>query len=184
MPSPTPAPARAARRRGRAAAAVGAVGVLLALTGCSALEGVLSGGEPVRDDATGQIVEAAEASAFQIRVGDCMNSGPEAQSEETFEVETVPTVPCSEPHDSEIYASHQLPDGDYPGDDAVALAGDEVCYEEFTGFVGKTWDESVLEYTMFFPTQESWESMDDREVLCIVLDPSGDVTGSLKGAAR
>ena len=35
------------------------------------------------------------------------------------DVESVPVVPCSEPHDAEVYAETELPEGDYPGDEAI-----------------------------------------------------------------
>lgn len=158
-----------------AAAAALSCSALVAISGCSALAG---GNEPERDE-SGGITEAGEADAFAIRVGDCLES-----MDFSDELITVPVIPCAEPHDSEVYASVDLPDGDYPGPEEVAAQAEELCYDEFEGFVGIPWDASGLEYGYLSPTQESWERAGDREVLCMVWDPAGPTTGSLAGADR
>jgi hypothetical protein len=93
-------------------------------------------------------------------------------------------VPCAEAHDSEVYAAHQMTDETYPGDDAVVTAADDFCYAEFGGFVGMAYEDSNLLYTTMFPSSDSWKLNDDREILCIVLDENGGITGTLAGAAR
>ncbi|PFG34935.1 septum formation family protein [Sanguibacter antarcticus] len=150
----------------------------LALTGCSAIDDLVGNDEPERDDA-GEIVEAAELDVFSLLVGDCVNSADLADT-----VETVPTVPCSEPHDSEAFAVMDLPAGDFPGNDAIDIAADDFCYDEFTAFVGIAWDDSTLDYFPLTPLEEGWNQLDDRQVLCFVFDGEGGVVGTLKDAAR
>ncbi|WNB85714.1 septum formation family protein [Cellulomonas sp. ATA003] len=157
------------------------VATALLLTGCSALQGAMGGVEPERDEATGEITEAAQADAFALRVGDCLTLEAEV-TEELQEFASVPTVPCEEAHDSEIYAAHDLEGDEYPGDDAVVASADELCLADFTTFVGTPYEESVLELTTFFPSSDSWSMQDDREVLCVVVDVEGGVTGTLQGA--
>ena len=158
----------------------------LLLTGCSALEGLAGGVEPERDAESGEIVEAVRADAFSLRVGDCLDlsSEPVATDEEGAEFDSVPTVPCTDEHDSEIYAAHLLPEGEYPGDEAVAGSAEELCYQDFQPFVGLAYEDSVLEFTTFMPTVDSWELDGDREVLCVVVDPSAPVTATLQAAQR
>ena len=169
-----------------------AVGVLasatLLLTGCSAVQGMIGGVEPERDEATGEITEAANADAFALRVGDCLTYAEEVPAEvseeepELEEVSSVPTVPCGDEHDSEVYAAHDLEGEEFPGDDAIIASADELCFADFQPFVGTAYDDSTLDFTFLAPTATSWEYADDREVLCIVMDPAGGVTGTLKGA--
>ncbi|WP_435736898.1 septum formation family protein [Cellulosimicrobium sp. PMB13] len=153
----------------------------LAVLGTSAC-GLLPGSEPVRDD-SGAITEAdTDADVFSLTVGDC-TTDPEDVGTEAAEVTTVPVVPCAEPHDNEVYASTMLPDGDYPGEDAVLESADTHCYDAFAGFVGTAYEDSVYDYWPMYPTSESW-AQGDREVLCLVyhgeLEP---VTGTLEGIA-
>jgi hypothetical protein len=161
-----------------ASAGLLAVGMLL-LTGCSAVQGLAGGVEPERDETTGEIVEAAQADAFSLRVGDCVDALATGDSEE---VESMPTVPCADEHDGEVYASHLIDDAEYPWEESVATQADELCYADFQPFVGTAYEDSALDYTTLFPTGDSWKHLDDREILCIVVDPSAGVTGTLQAA--
>lgn len=156
-------------------AAALACSAALALAGCSLLGG---SDEPERD-ASGEVTEAGDANAFAIRVGDCIeNLDWEAEG-----FTTVPVVPCAEPHESEVYAATDLPDGEYPGAEAVAEAADAFCFDEYEAFVGTPWHESELEFGYLSPTPDSWAG-GDREILCLLMDPAGATTGSLAGSAR
>ena len=125
--------------------------------------------------------EQAEADPFQVGLGDCVEQ-PVTGTEEVEEVESVEAVPCAEPHDGEVYAVFDLPDGEFPGEKEVAAAGEDRCVEEFAAFVGTPYEDSQYEITSLFPTRESWESRDDREYVCIVVAPEGEqATGTLKG---
>jgi uncharacterized RDD family membrane protein YckC len=122
---------------------------------------------------------AGEVDVFDLKVGDCLaDSAPRGE-----EVSSVQSVPCSEPHSEEIYAAVTLPEGDFPGTEAMDAQADELCAAEFESFVGLPYEESVLYLTYLTPTRESW-SEGDREVICSVYDPAGEVSGSLRGVER
>ena len=106
-----------------------------------------------------------------------------ADSEET-EVETVATVPCAEPHDTEVYAAMDVAGDEFPGDEEIDLQADEFCAGEFTGFVGTDPAVSEIFYSYFMPSEASWNGLDDREILCLVVDLEGGVTGTMAGANR
>jgi Septum formation len=118
-----------------------------------------------------------EVDAYKLEVGDCFAEVPEG------ELVTVPVVPCAEPHIYEVYAQLMIPEGDYPGDDAVFEQTDELCIAEFEPFVGLSYEESVLDVFYLSPTEESWLD-GDRAVTCSIYDPGEDVTGSLRGVER
>ena len=158
--------------RSLTAIAIGAATV--ALAGCSLL-GQAGGGDTGTDGGTG---EGTDTDAFAIKVGDCLNDAEVAE-----EVSSVPVVDCSEPHDSEAYASIMMPDGDFPGGEAVTAAAEEGCLAEFEGYVGIAYEESAFEVSFYFPTEGSW-SGGDREILCTVYDPNGQTTGSAQGSAK
>jgi hypothetical protein len=163
-------------RTRRAAAQVGAVvGVVVLLAGCSDFGEQAPDNQPVRDE-EGLIVEPNDLTdAFALQLGDCLND--EALR---GEVQTVPTVACTEPHDGEIYASHQLEASPYPGNEAIIAQAEALCETSFDVFVGLPYLDSPLDYSFYHPTQQSWVT-GDREVLCVIYDPSGPVTGSLEG---
>lgn len=143
----------------------------LALSGCST-----SAPEAQRDESSGEITASAEANVFSVAVGDCLDLSSGALEEE---VSSLPTVPCSDEHDSEIYAEKTLPEGDFPADIEEQAA--QFCYDEFAGFVGLSYEESSLEVQPMTPLQEGWEQADDRVIQCILMSPE-PVTGTLEGS--
>jgi len=157
---------------------VGAVAAAtVALSGCSVINQFTNTTE--RDD-SGQVVEENEnADVFEVQVGDCINFEAEAE-----EVQTVPQIPCAQPHDAEAFSSLMLDDGEFPGLESVTATSDAHCvgpaYEEF---VGVAYEESELAATYFYPTEMSW-AQGDREVLCLVYDTAGKTEGTLADAAR
>jgi hypothetical protein len=156
------------------ALAVAAVGVAsVSLAGCSLLGNITGNGST--GDSTG---EGTDTDVFTIKVGDCLNDSGSGDV-----VTSVPTVPCAEPHDSEAFKSIIMADGDFPGDDAVQTAAVDGCKPAFDAFIGLAYDSSALDFSYYYPTEESW-AQGDREILCLAYDPAGQITGTLAGAAR
>lgn len=115
---------------------------------------------------------------FDVVVGECID---EATGE--GELTSVPVVDCTAPHLGEAYAVVRMDDAPtFPGLDAVATAA-QGCAEPFEEFVGRPLDRSALRVTYLHPTERSWRA-GDREILCVVSDPAGPVTGTLEGATR
>ncbi|MDD7928105.1 septum formation family protein [Microbacterium thalli] len=155
-----------------------ALTVVLVATGCSGSP-FSTAQAPVRDE-SGSITETNESTdVFAIRVGDCLL---DAGTMET-EVTEAPTVPCGEPHDFEAYHAQNIEGDEYPGSEGVQTQAEQVCYDAFTAFVGMSYEESVLDFNYYVPTTGSWDA-GDREILCMIGDPQGQVTGSLAGVAR
>jgi hypothetical protein len=154
------------------------VGVLAAvsLAGCTGLADILAP-EPVRND-TGEVVQGGQSDAFSVGVGDCLGDAAAGQ------VSDVQVVPCGEPHDAEVFADFQLDGAEYPGAEEVTRLADEGCLSAFEDYVGLPYQRSALEITYFAPTESSWNDLGDRLVSCLLHDPAGPVSGSLKGAAR
>lgn len=165
-------------RRRLPTAIFAAAAVAVAVSGCSLFGPVASNTQPVRDD-NGVIVDTNEQTdAFELVVGDCLND-----ASATGEVQTVPTVPCDEPHDSEIYSAHLLGESTYRGDDVIIAEAESLCLPAFEEFVGEPYLDSRFDFSYYYPTEASWAN-GDREVLCVIYDPAGQVTGSLKGVTN
>jgi len=125
----------------------------------------------------------SDADVFSIKVGDCLDDAKISGT-----TTTTPIVPCSTPHDSEAYKSIIVADGAYPGDDAVKQQSEDGCKAAFASFIGVAYDDSTLDVSYYFPTEDSWAG-GDREIMCTVGDTDADgkpkqSTGTLKGAAR
>jgi hypothetical protein len=136
-----------------------------------------------RDD-TGAIVSEGNVDAFTIRLGDCFNSTSSLATDESGEVSSLPGVPCSAPHDYEVYAVFDVNDPSFPGDEAMSEIAFERCLAQFEGFVGRDYETSSLDITSLYPTKESWDIHDDREVICALTDVEANkLTGSAKDTA-
>jgi hypothetical protein len=156
------------------------VAASVALSGCSLINGVLNGGSK-----SGVVQgDGANTDVFTIKVGDCLN---DAAADGT--VSSVPTVKCSQPHDTEAFKSIVVAEGAFPGETAIKSQASEQCKTAFGEFAGISYDSSKsLDYSYYYPTTDSWAN-GDREILCLILsiDSSGNpvkTTGTLKGANR
>ncbi|MBT0993520.1 septum formation family protein [Cellulomonas sp. DKR-3] len=126
---------------------------------------------------------AGDGPGSSYAVGDCVQLDGDAGADVDEGVApAMPSVPCAEPHDGEVYAAKDLPAGPYPGLDQVQQQGDAYCASEFEAFVGVPYDESRLELFYVYPQQVGWLT-GDREIACVVTDVDA-VTGTLRGAAR
>jgi hypothetical protein len=129
-------------------------------------------------DETGAIVGGGSVGAFEMRVGDCFDDGSAFSGNE---VDSVPGVPCSQPHDNEVYAVFDVTAASFPGD-AIAEMAHDGCLARFETFVGKDYESSSLDIATLYPSRESWDGQNDREVVCAVYDMAAEkLTGSVKG---
>ena len=143
----------------------------VALTGCSLLGTIPRQAEPNDDGST-------TTDVFTVVVGDCLNDGGA-----TGEVTEVAVIDCETAHDSEAFKSVIFADGDFPGATAVATQAVSECTSAFTSFVGLDYESSSLDFSYYYPTEESW-ALSDREILCLIVDPKGKTTGTLEAAAK
>ena len=134
-------------------------------------------------DSTGSIVTEGRVDAFQMRIGDCFDDVASNGSDGELEITEIPGVPCSQPHDNEVYAIYDVTETSFPTGhmDEIAFNG---CMERFEAFVGKDYQASSLDIFTMYPTPESWAQRQDREVICAVYDLNlTKLTGSAKGRA-
>ena len=129
-------------------------------------------------NAEGEITSAGVVSAFEMRVGDCFDD----EAFEASEISDVPGMPCADPHDNEVYATFDI-QGDWPGDEGVEEAAFGGCYDRFAGAIGRSYEESVLDYTAIYPSLGSWKQRGDREVTCVAYNMNFDkLEGSVIGS--
>jgi hypothetical protein len=147
--------------------------------GIAVVAGLVAGCMADRDE-SGAIVDEGSLDAFQMRVGDCFDDGSTFVGDEP-EVGDVPGVPCSKPHDNEVYAVFDVTAASFPGDKMGEMAH-EGCLARFESFVGRDYDSSSLDIATLFPSYESWHQQSDREVVCAVYDIDGKkLAGSVQG---
>ncbi|HRL47756.1 MAG TPA: septum formation family protein [Propioniciclava sp.] len=153
-----------------------ALAAALLLSGCSAND-ALQRVEQVKQ-------EAGKAMLPTIALGECTNLEiPETES--GSQVSSIPKTDCAQPHGWEAYAEKEYPlDASYPGETAVQDEAGDFCSGEFETFLGVDYDSSEMELQYLYPTQDTWTSLNDRTLTCLVGSSSNDVVGSLKGTQR
>lgn len=129
---------------------------------------------------------ACSPQALEFTIGECVNI-PDGDEISDYE-----TVDCDEPHDAEVYALPQHPDGEdapYPGQVALEEFASERCEAEFEPYVGTDYATSAIYFTALTPTQDAWDAANDREIVCLLVgEPSGagfeQLTGSKRGSGE
>ena len=119
-------------------------------------------------DAGGNLISDGNIDAFSMQVGDCFNDDPNLDM--TAEVFGVDGIPCNEPHDNEVYAIFNTTLTEFPGDDQIGILAEDECIARFEAFVGRDYMSSQLDVLPIYPTRESWEQVNDREIICAVYD--------------
>lgn len=79
---------------------------------------------------------------------------------------------CSTPHLYEVFYKTFFDEGDSSLD--IALAADDVCAEQFEGYVGNSKADSSLNIFFFSPSEDSWQR-GDRELICLLSTIDGSV---------
>jgi hypothetical protein len=165
-----------------AAAAVAGAGLAIAA-------GVTATDDYTVRDASGRIVESGDLGALAMRIGDCFDDpersivfdteddadniadAPTADPDSN-QVVAVQGVPCTSPHDGEVFAIYELPYEDLPSETKLADDAWFGCYQRFEDYVGTPYESSTLDIWTLTPTPEGWDA-GDREVRCYVFDYQG-----------
>lgn len=170
------APATVARpRRGRRLP----IGLLL-FVGLVVVSGIYNYFNNANRSSSGEIDRGGELSVADLRVGDCFDLADPGASE----VQQVTAHPCAESHQYEMLFAGDMTTAGYPTDSDFSSFVDQQCLPAFASYVGIGYESSALEISWFYPTSSGW-GRGDRTVQCVIFDPQqGQITGSLKGAAR
>lgn len=129
---------------------------------------------------TGEINRSGDMTANDLRVGDCFDL-KDPSADEIFDVSA---HPCTEAHEYEVFFVGNMADGTYPTEDTVTTFIVDNCGPAFDAYVGKTYQDSVLDFSWLSPSDESWGD-GDRTVQCAIYDPAQTrLTSSIKASAR
>ena len=138
-------------------------GLALGSGACSLLAG------PEYRDPNGQITAAASIDSSALQVGDCIVN----ISETSDSIGKLSVVPCSEPHEAEVYA---LGTSKLNQKDVL----EEFCTEEYEDYIGISWQNSQLSATYVHADS----SKATTDVQCIVYVKGVMVTQSYKGSQQ
>lgn len=139
--------------------------------------------------ATGEIDKSGELSVSDLRVGDCYDLpgdlasfDPMASGEET--VDKAIAKPCTDPHHYEVFYTGAIGGSRYPTDADFKTWADTYCVPAFGTYVGKSYQDSVLDMFTFHPVADGW-AQGDHGMQCCLVDPLRHaLTSTLKGSGR
>jgi hypothetical protein len=112
-------------------------------------------------------------SVFRLRVGECVNSGPDGISSPTV-------VPCGQPHDAEVYARFALAGHRWPGSAATGAQARQGCTARLGSYLNPQLATTVLAESYVFPDQGAWNA-GERAIICEIRSTTGKLTGSVRG---
>ena len=112
-----------------------------------------------------------EASVFKLQEGDCINT-PNGQQ--------VTIVPCTTPHDDEVFGTLTLTGAKWPGTAAVEQQAAAGCASLLAGYLNPQLAISLAQ-TYVYPNQTDWTA-GTRAVICEVHAASGQLSQSVRGA--
>lgn len=160
-----------AARRAVVATATAAIG-LAVLSGCTV-------------PFFGRANKAETVPVLAVRPGQCLVA-PKAV---VAEIKDLSVVPCTQPHQQEVFAleSYPLPAGTektaaYPGQAVLKAFADGACLSAFSSYVGSDYRDSSLFFTYLLPSARGWQAGDDRDVTCVITTTGGTRTSSVKGS--
>ena len=143
----------------------------LLVSGCTSSTSTGDGSTRSED---GEVIEGGDVGAFRLRVGDCI-----AAISSAAQFESLPVVPCDEPHEAQVFHAFSVTGEDYPGMTEVDRQADEGCGAALVDVLSHRNDLFDLAYAFFTPTEDGWNELDDREVLCVAGFPGSDNTTDL-----
>jgi len=155
------------RRRGLLLAAGFAVAALAIVGGAIGTVGALTHGfkKPVT-------IRYHESAVFKLQTGDCVSS---------TDGQVVSVLPCSTPHQAEVFATFALPASAWPGTTAVRNEASSGCASRLTGYLNPQLAISLAQ-SYVFPNKVAWTA-GTRTVICEVQAVSGQLTQSVRRAS-
>lgn len=135
-----------------------------------------SGDKLTRDD-SGNVVKSGKENIFEVKVGDCTK---EELKEEATEITL---VPCTEPHTHEAYFAADYVGDAYPGSAALEVFAEQQCVGSFADYVGVELSQSRLYFTYLYPSVTTWNSKEDRQVVCFAVARDELLIASVKDTA-
>jgi hypothetical protein len=112
-------------------------------------------------DSAGVVTRPASVDVDDLKKGDCIVAVPEGDGS----VRDIDVTPCTSPHRAEVYATFDLPGGEYPGTTRASDLADEGCGERAPTIDSTAGGE--LDIFFVYPQRGSW-ALGDRSVTCFV----------------
>ena len=116
-----------------------------------------------------------------LAVGDCLDDLDSANFKIVYGLDK---VPCSESHDSEIYAEPALAGGfAWPGAAFIDYESNTQCQAAVDSYLGAPIEATSLQYSYYPPSKSAWQFLANRHALCVIYQVGHQSLGSVEGTA-
>lgn len=115
----------------------------------------------------------AGVSPFALGVGDCFDNPVGGQNLIT----AISVLPCTQPHDQQVFAKFSLGGSNYPGDAAVQRQANSGCNSRSSD-VDQSKTNSSMRLYFLYPTSGNW-ILGQRTVICAIGSPNQKLSSSL-----
>jgi hypothetical protein len=164
------------RRLGQRGKGLAIAGLILSAVWVAVLVAVsvTSNNTATRQSSTGQITHSGGLDVFALATGDCFDNPKDTQ-----DIESVTAIPCTQAHDSQVFAKFDLSgdDDSYPASDALNKMADAGCNSRTAG-IDKSKTTANMTIRVLFPEQDAWAD-GQRTVSCLIVNPTPTITSSL-----
>jgi hypothetical protein len=106
-----------------------------------------------------------------LATGDCFDLPSSSQ------IGSVSSIPCTQAHDSQVFAEFNLSGSAYPGTSTVEKEADSGCQSRQSA-LDQAEMTSSIQQSYLYPQEDGWYQGDDT-VTCVVTDSSPTLTTSL-----
>jgi hypothetical protein len=117
------------------------------------------------------VVTYRVAPVFNLRPGDCVNSGANGLA--------VTRLSCGTAHDSEVFATFALTGRSWPGQAAAQDEAANGCASRLSGYLNPALSGAGLAQEFVYPDRAAWQA-GERTVVCEVRAATGQLTGSVR----
>ena len=117
-------------------------------------------------------------SAFNVEVGQCV------QNAESEKISDLQVIDCAKPHQAEIFYTVELSAKQRIPEEDLSDYARDTCIDAFEGYVGRSYEESELDTTELYPSEESWAT-GERTIACFAISADGEpLVGSVKDSKK
>jgi hypothetical protein len=123
-------------------------------------------------NSNGQVSQAGTMQVSDLAVGDCFDA-PSSDSD----ISSMKAIPCSQAHDSQVYAEPKITESSYPGDSTLQTEAKTDCEASSAQASISSSAPSSLETAYYYP-QDASTFADQSYILCTITSSSANLTQS------
>lgn len=122
---------------------------------------------------SGTVSQAGSMQAADLKVGDCFDN-PTADSN----IESITAIPCTQPHDSQVFAEPPVTESSYPGDTTLSSEASDDCNDSSTQSTISSDAPQSLEVSALYAQDEESFDNGNNYITCFIVADSKNLTKS------